>query len=52
VTGYPKRYLTGTLPEPAFLVTKPFAAESVKAIISQALFFDRTSYRKTEPLLM
>jgi len=52
VTGYPKRYLTGTLPEPAFLVTKPFAAESVKAIISQALFFDRTSYRKPEPLLM
>ena len=52
VTGYPKRYLTGTLPEPAFLVAKPFAAESVKAIISQALFFDRTSYRKPEPLLM
>ena len=52
VTGYPKRYLTGTLPEPAFLVTKPFAAESVKAIISQALLFDRTSYRKPEPLLM
>jgi len=24
----------------------------VKAIISQALFFDRTSYRKPEPLLM
>ncbi|RVL94242.1 response regulator, partial [Sinorhizobium meliloti] len=26
--------------EPAFLVTKPFNPETVKALISQALFFD------------
>ena len=28
-------------PEPAFLITKPYQPETVKAIISQALFFDR-----------
>jgi hypothetical protein len=33
--------LTGERPEPTFLVTKPFRPEVVKAIISQALFFDR-----------
>ncbi|HZA02627.1 MAG TPA: response regulator, partial [Hyphomicrobiaceae bacterium] len=27
-------------PEPAFLITKPFSADSIKAVISQALFFD------------
>lgn len=41
ITAYPERLLTGEKPEPAFLVTKPFQAETVKAIISQALFFDR-----------
>jgi CheY-like chemotaxis protein len=46
ITGYPERFLTGTRPEPAFLVTKPFRLDSLKAIISQALFFDRKSHRK------
>jgi len=32
--------LTGTRPEPTFLITKPFHPDNVKAIISQALFFD------------
>ncbi len=41
VTAYPERLLTGDRPEPTFLITKPFRSETVKAIISQALFFDR-----------
>jgi CheY-like chemotaxis protein len=40
VTAYPQRLLTGTRPEPTFLIAKPFHAENVKAIVSQALFFD------------
>jgi CheY-like chemotaxis protein len=52
ITGYPKRYLTGTLTQPDFLVTKPFEAESVKAIISQALFFDHKSHCKSQTFLM
>lgn len=46
ITGYPERFLTGTRPEPAFLITKPFRLDSLKAIISQALFFGRKSHRK------
>lgn len=41
ITAFPERLLTGERPEPTFLVTKPFAPEMVKALISQALFFDR-----------
>jgi hypothetical protein len=33
----PERLLTGERPEPAFLITKPFQPETVKAVISQAL---------------
>ncbi|WEX78101.1 response regulator [Sinorhizobium numidicum] len=40
ITAFPERLLTGRKPEPAFLVTKPFNPEMVKALISQALFFD------------
>lgn len=40
ITAFPERLLTGKKPEPAFLVTKPFNPETVKALISQALFFD------------
>jgi DNA-directed RNA polymerase specialized sigma24 family protein len=50
VTAYPERFLTGAPPEPAFLVTKPFGVESLKAVISQALFFDRRSFRKRDDL--
>jgi CheY-like chemotaxis protein len=39
ITAYPERLLTGERPEPAFLITKPFQTETVKAVISQALFF-------------
>jgi CheY-like chemotaxis protein len=41
ITAYPERLLTGERPEPTFLITKPFRTDTVKAIISQALFFDR-----------
>ncbi len=41
ITAYPERLLTGERPEPAFLITKPFDTDMVKAVISQALFFDR-----------
>ena len=47
ITGYPQLFLTGQAPEPAFLITKPFTADSVKAVISQALFFDRKSHVTT-----
>jgi DNA-directed RNA polymerase specialized sigma24 family protein len=40
VTAFPQRLLTGTRPEPTFLITKPFQAENLKAVISQALFFN------------
>jgi DNA-directed RNA polymerase specialized sigma24 family protein len=40
ITAYPERLLTGQKPEPTFLITKPFQPETVKAVISQALFFD------------
>lgn len=40
ITAYPERLLTGERAEPTFLVTKPFRPEMVKAVISQALFFE------------
>ena len=43
ITAFPERLLTGDRPEPAFLITKPFNPEQVKALISQALFFQSTS---------
>ena len=43
ITAYPERLLTGDRPEPAFLITKPFAPEMIKAMVSQALFFDTKS---------
>jgi CheY-like chemotaxis protein/DNA-directed RNA polymerase specialized sigma24 family protein len=48
ITAYPERFLTGTPPEPAFLITKPFSVESLKAVVSQALFFDRKSHRSDD----
>ena len=45
VTAFPERFLTGAPPEPAFLISKPFDVESLKAVISQALFFDRRARR-------
>jgi DNA-directed RNA polymerase specialized sigma24 family protein/CheY-like chemotaxis protein len=39
ITAYPERLLTGERPEPTYLVTKPFQEGTVRAAISQALFF-------------
>ena len=43
ITAFPERLLTGERPEPTFLITKPFQRSTVKAMISQALFFDETT---------
>jgi CheY-like chemotaxis protein/DNA-directed RNA polymerase specialized sigma24 family protein len=43
ITAFPERLLTGERPEPAFLITKPFVPDMVKAVVSQALFFDTKS---------
>ena len=40
ITAYPEQVLTGLRPEPTFLIPKPFRHETVKAVISQALFFE------------
>ncbi len=40
ITAFPEQLLTGLRPEPTFLISKPFQPEVVKAVISQALFFD------------
>ncbi|MFN4135610.1 MAG: response regulator [Novosphingobium sp.] len=45
ITAYPERLLTGDRPEPTYLVTKPFQERTVRAAISQALFF-----RSSQPL--
>ncbi len=42
ITAFPERLLTGERPEPTFLITKPFERSTVKAAISQALFFNST----------
>ena len=39
ITAFPEHLLTGDKPEPAFLITKPFREEAVKALVAQALFF-------------
>jgi len=45
ITAFPERLLTGERPEPAFLISKPYRVEMVKATISQALFFDKKGRR-------
>lgn len=41
ITGFPQDLLTGMTPEPAFVIAKPFAPETVVAAVSQALLTDR-----------
>lgn len=43
ITAFPERLLTGERPEPTFLITKPFNPDMVKALISQALFFQENA---------
>lgn len=45
ITAFPERLLTGERPEPAFLISKPYKGDTVKATISQALFFERKASR-------
>ncbi len=49
ITAYPERFLTGAPPEPAFLIAKPFSVDTLRAVISQVLFFDRKSRRRSSP---
>lgn len=42
ITAFPERLLTGEKPEPAFLITKPYAEEQVRLAASQAMFFSST----------
>ena len=42
ITAFPERLLTGSKPEPAFLITKPFTEEQVRSAVSQAMFFAST----------
>jgi hypothetical protein len=44
ITAYPERLLTGNRPEPAFLITKPFDELTVRAVASQALFFENNAH--------
>lgn len=46
ITAFPERLLTGERPEPTFLITKPFQPETVKAAISQALFFHPSRHKE------
>ena len=49
ITAYPEQVLTGLRPEPTFLIPKPFKHETVKAVISQALFFNMRAKNKNKP---
>ncbi|MGO4851740.1 response regulator [Phaeovulum sp. W22_SRMD_FR3] len=42
ITAFPERLLTGERPEPAFLISKPYNEEQVRAAVSQAMFFAST----------
>ncbi len=42
ITAFPERLLTGEKPEPAFLITKPYSEDEVRAAVSQAMFFAST----------
>jgi DNA-directed RNA polymerase specialized sigma24 family protein len=46
ITAYPERFLTGKRPEPAFLVSKPYQASALSAMVSQVLFFERNAVRR------
>ena len=49
ITAYPEQVLTGHRPEPTFLIPKPFQQETVRTIISQALFFDVRAHNIAKP---
>jgi DNA-directed RNA polymerase specialized sigma24 family protein len=45
VTAYPEAVLTGLKSEPTFVIPKPFEPNTLRIIISQALFFDLRARR-------
>ena len=47
ITAFPERLLTGERPEPAFLISKPYAEEQVRTAVSQAMFFATTEEMQT-----
>lgn len=47
ITAFPERLLTGTRPEPTFLLTKPFTEEQIYSAVSQAMFFASTETLST-----
>lgn len=48
ITAYPDALLSGLRPEPTFMVAKPFSAEEVQAVVSQALFFKQNASAQLE----
>ena len=47
ITAFPDRLLTGTRPEPTFLIGKPYTDEQIRSAVSQAMFFASTETLKT-----
>ena len=45
ITAFPEQLLTGLRPEPTFLIPKPFRSDTIKAVVSQALFFSINAHR-------
>jgi CheY-like chemotaxis protein/DNA-directed RNA polymerase specialized sigma24 family protein len=46
ITAHPHLLLTGERPEPTYLLSKPYRAEEVRALVSQAMFFHPSSHSK------
>jgi len=46
ITAFPERLLTGSRPEPAFVIAKPYTEEQVRSAVSQAMFFSSTETLK------
>ncbi len=49
ITAFPERLLTGSRPEPTYLITKPFEPETVVATIGQALLLHRERDEEKTP---
>jgi CheY-like chemotaxis protein len=50
ITGYPERLLSNKRPEPTFVLSKPFNAETVQSAVTRALFFGMTAKLKNPAL--
>lgn len=48
ITAFPDRLLTGTRPEPTFLIGKPYTEEQLRSAVSQAMFFSSTATLKED----